>query len=170
MGIFDRFTGTARPDKNAPRRSPHEVYRALMGINRDDAPFVVRDGTSEGVDLVAEWRVLEPAWYEHFRTFSAREYYSILLRLNPEKAEVRTTDQVRKVDWARGFPQLVHGAEATRGQDKSVESSWTIERDENGKLGLQRQATFSTEEMKVPMRDTVLAHGWTWRGVVFGSL
>lgn len=170
MGILDWLTGTERPEKNVPPRSPQEVYQALVGVNRDDASFLVRDGSPEGIDLVSEWRVMNPAWYEHFRTFSQREFYSVLMRLNPEKREVRSTDRTWTVDWTRGYPELVHGLEFQRGPQKKREVSWTIERDENGKLRAYRQATFSSEDLKAPLRKAVLAHGWTWRGVAFGKL
>lgn len=69
MGLFDWFTGTKRPRDGIAPRAPQDVYRALLALNRPDAAFVVRDGSPEGVDLVSEWRILDPGWHEYFRAF-----------------------------------------------------------------------------------------------------
>lgn len=46
----------------------------------------------------------------------------------------------------------------------------TFSRDENGKLVKEAQRTYSSAELKEPLRQVVTGAGWTWRGVVFGSL
>ncbi|MBA8822760.1 hypothetical protein FHX42_000089 [Saccharopolyspora lacisalsi] len=170
MGLFDWFTGTKRPEGGVTPRSPQEVYQSLLAVNRDDAPFVVRDGSPEGVDLISEWRIMDPVWYEHFKAFSVTKYYQIRMRLDPSKQEVRSVDRTWEVDWVRGFPQFVHGAETGRGQVKKVEKAWSLGRDENGKLELKDKATFSMGELKSPLQKSVIDLGWTWRGVAVGKL
>ncbi|GAB3547781.1 hypothetical protein J2S53_002393 [Actinopolyspora lacussalsi] len=170
MGLFDWFTGTKRPEQGVKPRSSQEVYQALMSVNRPDASYEVRDGRPEGVDLVCEWRVMNPYWYEYFRIFSEREFYSILLRFDPDQREIRSTDHKWTIDWVRGVPQVVHGAEFERGQAKSVKAVWALRKGEDGKRRWERQATFSTSEMKNPLRKAVTDCGWTWRGVSFAKL
>ncbi|MDR7302618.1 hypothetical protein [Haloactinomyces albus] len=170
MGIFDWFTGTKRPEDGVVPRSPQEVYQALLTVNRPTAPFVVRDGSPEGVDLVSEWRIMESAWYEYFKTFSVTKTYKVLMRINPPDNEVRSTDHVWEIDWTKGFPEIKQEAEFGRGQAKKVERLWRLGRDKNGKLELQERATFSSGELKSPLQDAVTGLGWTWRGVSIGKL
>lgn len=52
MGLFDRLTGTKRPADGVVPRPAAEVRAALLGLNRPDVPYVIRDGRAEGVELV----------------------------------------------------------------------------------------------------------------------
>jgi hypothetical protein len=55
MGLFDKLTGTKRPDSGAAPRSIDEVRTALLALNRADAPYRVRNALpDEKADLVAE--------------------------------------------------------------------------------------------------------------------
>ncbi|SDJ66536.1 hypothetical protein SAMN04487820_101148 [Actinopolyspora mzabensis] len=114
-----------------------------MAVNRPDASFEVRDGRTEGVDLVCEWRVMNHHWYEHFKMFCEREFYSVLLRFDPERREIRSTDHKWTIDWVRGAPQVRARAEFERGQAKSVRAVWALKKGENGKRCWELQATFS---------------------------
>ncbi|WP_443073496.1 hypothetical protein [Streptomyces sp. NBC_01429] len=66
MGLFDKLTGTKRPADGVAPRSADEVHAALLSLNTADVPYTVRDGREEGADLVAEWRLLDPAWQSFF--------------------------------------------------------------------------------------------------------
>jgi hypothetical protein len=57
MKFFDWLTGTKRPAAGVPAKTPAEVRADLLAVNRPTAPFIVRDGATENVDLVAEWRI-----------------------------------------------------------------------------------------------------------------
>lgn len=170
MGLFDWFTGTKRPEDGVVARSPQEVYQSLLAVNRPDAPFVVRDGRPEGVDLVSEWRIMDPAWHEYFKAFSVTKGYQVLMRLDPSSNEVRATDKTWEVDWLRGNPQVKLGKEVGQGVGKKVEHRWTLGRDENGKFGLHNHSKFSSDDLKSPLRETVTALGWVWRGTAFSAM
>lgn len=60
MGLFDWITGDRKPASGVARQSPEALRDALLGLNRDSAPWQVRDGAPEGVDLVAEWKIAMP--------------------------------------------------------------------------------------------------------------
>jgi hypothetical protein len=64
MGLFDWLTATKKPPPGVPRQSADALRAALLAANRDTAPFIVRDGGPEGVDLVAEWKIVDARWYE----------------------------------------------------------------------------------------------------------
>ena len=59
MAFFDWLTGTKRPAAGVPAKSAAEVRADLLAVNKPTAPFSVRDGAPENVDLVAEWRIVD---------------------------------------------------------------------------------------------------------------
>ncbi|MFF3782873.1 hypothetical protein [Streptomyces sp. NPDC001933] len=66
-------------------------------------------------------------------------------------------------------PRLALSAEAARGQVSVSTKSWTLGRGEDGEDGPTQTFGVDTSDLKDPVRDAVLAAGWTWRGVTFGS-
>lgn len=170
MGLFDWFTGTKRPEDGVVPRSPQEVHQALLALNRTTAPFVVRDGTPEGVDLVAEWRIVDARWYEVFAKAGLTKVFKVLMRIDAHACEVRSTDQEWSVEWNFGVPSLFLTATAFRGQSKQVQFGQGYAFTEYGEYGQVYHYHFSTGELKPPLRGAVVGSGWTWRGVVFGKL
>lgn len=170
MGLLDWFTGTKRPDGDVPRRSPEEVRAALLAVNRPTAPFVVRDGGADGVDLVAEWRIVDAAWYEVFAKAGLEKVFRVLMRLDAAEGEVRAVDQEWTVQWHAGVPSLSLSAEAFRGQKRGIEFGNAYAFTEQGQYGQVYRYRFSTSELKTPLQEAVLAGGWAWRGVAFGKL
>src|SRR5512134_4023391 len=121
MGLFDWLTVTKKPPAGVVARTPAEVHAAILAVNRPTAPFVVRDGAPEKVDLVAEWRIVDAAWYEIFAKAGLTKVFKVLMRLDPEKREVRAVDQEWSVEWRAGIPALSLSAEAFRGQKVAIE-------------------------------------------------
>lgn len=78
MGLLDWLTGTKRPAEGVAPKPSEEVYSALLAVNRPTAPFVVRDGQPEGVDLVAEWRIVDASWYEVFAKAGLTKAFQVL--------------------------------------------------------------------------------------------
>ncbi|MFJ4920587.1 hypothetical protein [Streptomyces sp. NPDC088725] len=169
MGLFDKLTGTRRPADGIAPRSAAEIHAALLGLNRPDVPYVVRDSHEEGADVVAEWRILEPAWQTFFIRTRVRRVFQIRMRLVPEKNEVRSLDQQYEVTWVGDTPRLAMVAEAQRGQVRTTSKRWALGEGEDGGLATE---TFSVDssDLKNPLQEAVLGAGWTWRGVVVGKL
>jgi hypothetical protein len=170
MGLFDRLTGTKRPADGVVPRTAAEVHAALLGLNRPDVPYVVRDGHEEGADLVAEWRILDPAWQTFFVRTQVSRVFQVRVRLVPDKREVRSLDQEYEVTWVGGTPRLAVAAEAQRGQVQTVSKRWTLGSSEDGGVEAAETFRFDSSDLKNPLRDTVLGAGWTWRGVITGKL
>ncbi|MEU8889583.1 hypothetical protein [Streptomyces sp. NPDC048442] len=167
MGFLDRLNGTRRPAPETVRASAEEVRAALLALNGQEVPFAVRYGGAEGCDLLAEWRITEPAWATLFGNRQLTRTLQIRMRLARDTHEVRAVDQQREVTWVNGRPTLV---EVGRGQVNTVSRSWTVGRKDDGSWGMTEEFRFNTSDMKDPLRDTVLKAGWTWRGVSFGKL
>jgi hypothetical protein len=167
MGFLDRLNGTRRPAPGTVRASAEEVGAALLALNGPEVPFAVRHGGAEGCDLLAEWRITEPAWATLSGNRRLTRTLRIRMRLNRDTHEVRAADQQREVIWANGRPTL---AEVGRGRVNTASRSWTVGRRDDGGWGTTEEFRFSTSDLKDPLRDTVLASGWTWRGVSHGKL
>gem|GEM_PF-7054948 len=56
MGFFNWLTGNKPAPAGVKRQPVAKLREELMAVNRKTAPFTVRSGKKEDVDLVAEWR------------------------------------------------------------------------------------------------------------------
>ncbi|MGY1434585.1 hypothetical protein [Streptomyces reniochalinae] len=170
MRLFDKFTGTRRPPSGMAAYPAEDVRAALLALNQPHVPFLVRGGAAEGVDVVAEWRILEPAWQTLFGRSQVHHALQVLMRFDAVNSEVHSMDRQWVVNWFGGTPRLTLSSQYTKGQvRKSASRRWTIER--KGKLGFKATETFrySASDLKRPLQNAVLAHGWTWRGVPLKS-
>jgi hypothetical protein len=85
-----------------------EVREALLAVNRPALPFVVRDGSPEKVDLVAEWHIVDGLWCKLFANAGLDKTFKILMRLDADKHEVRAVDQAWLVEWlGRGSTNIL---------------------------------------------------------------
>ncbi|MFG2875959.1 hypothetical protein ACGFYU_13290 [Streptomyces sp. NPDC048337] len=158
MGLFDKLTGTRHPEAGVRPLPTMEVRAALLALDGPDVQFTLREGTpKEGADLVAVWRIPPGPWHPRRG--------QTLLRLVPAKREVRTLDEKweRLEDGERSFNGK--GLKYSRGPLTSLSTQWTVERDPDGRRRLTETSSFSSTRVKSPLRDAVLAAGWTWRGV-----
>ncbi|NEB06194.1 hypothetical protein [Streptomyces sp. SID13726] len=167
MGFFDKLTGTKRPADGITPLSAEKVHAALLGLNGADVPYVVKS-SEENADLVAEWRLLEPAWRTFFLRAQVSRVFKVHMRLVPEKNEVRALDQQFEVEWVGDTPRIALSSETQRGQVRTVSKRRSLGRGENG----EREETFSfdSDDLKDPLQSVVLDSGWVWRGVVSGKL
>ncbi|MCI2417617.1 hypothetical protein MOQ72_09280 [Saccharopolyspora sp. K220] len=167
MGLFDWMSGTKHPPGGVAPRSAEDVRAALLAVNGPDRPFVVRDGQADGVDLVAEWKIADAQWFGYFGNVTTVN--RTLMRLNPGKNEVRAVDQEWSVTWIGDSPRLTLASEFSRGQINKKSFVTSLSRDEHGNV-VKTTRTFSTNDLKPPLRDAVTGSGWVWRGLLIGKL
>jgi hypothetical protein len=170
MGIFDKLIGTRHPEEGIVPRSAEEVREALLGVSRPDAPYVVRNGAQDDADLVAEWRMSEPAWQAIFIESQMSRVVRIRMRLVHEKREVRALEEGWEVMRVGNPPKLKIGGSYSRGPDRTVSRHYTIRREDSGSLEATETFRFDGAELREPLQNAVLKAGWTWRGVVFGKV
>ncbi|GAA2079349.1 hypothetical protein GCM10009801_36860 [Streptomyces albiaxialis] len=169
MGLFDKLTGTMRPAAGTEPRPIDDVLDALLELNGPDVPYLVREGTvAEGADLVAEWRIEDPAWHTFFARRQLTRTLRTRMRLVPERHEVRALDEQWKVTWVGDTPRLSRTREYGRGPSTTISREWTIGRGASGRLEATEVHRFDSREMRDPLRNTVLDAGWAWRGVILG--
>ena len=174
MGFFtkiaDTLTSTRRPGKGVEVLTKVEVLNKILKINRDTAPYKIEVCVKNGIDLVAEWKIVDAEWYGIFSKSSLKKVFKIQLRLDEEKKEVRALDREYSVAWTSGIPSLSLSAESFRGQKQEISFGSGYAFTENGEFGQVYNYKFSTKEIKSPIQDVVTSCGWTYKGVVLKKL
>ena len=169
MSFFGKLFGQG-PAPVGPPQPADAVRAAILGVNRPTAPFEVRPGGAGEAELIAEWRIVDAAWWEIFAKAGLEKAFKVLMRLDEAAHEVRSVDQEWTVVWRAGIPQTSLAASAFRGQQTSIEFGKAYGFTEQGSLGEIYNYRFSTKELKDPLQKAVAAQGWRWRGVGFGKL
>ena len=170
MGLFDWLTGSKAAPAGVARQPAPELRSRLLAVNRDTAPFVVRDGTPEGVDLVAEWKIVDARWYEIFAKAGLERVFQVLMKFDETKGEVRAVDREWQVEWRAGVPSLSLAAQGFRGQKKELSFGTAFAFREDLSYGQVYDYRFATKELKAPLIEAAHAAGWGWKGVAFGKL
>lgn len=170
MGFLDKLTGTKHRPEGVASVPGEELRAALLGLNQPDVPYVIRYGGGEQCDLVAEWRLAEPAWQSFFVRSQISHAVRIRMRLVHKEHEVRALEEQWELSRVGSPTTLQVASKYTRGPSRTVSRRWTIGRGENGGLEATETFRFDSAELREPLRNTVLKSGWTWRGVVFGKL
>jgi len=170
MGLFDWLTGRTAAPQGVIRQPVAALREQLLAINRETAPFIIRDGAPEGVDLVAEWKIVDARWYEIFAKASLKSVFKVLMKFDEAAGEVRSVDQEWTVEWRAGVPTLALSAEAFRGQKAEISFGTAYAFKEDLSYGKVYQYRFNTKELKTPLLETALAAGWAWKRVAFARL
>ena len=171
MGLFDWLTGSKSAPAGVARQPASELRTRLLAVNRDTAPFVVRDGAPEGVDLVAEWKIVDARWYEIFAKAGLERAFKVLMKFDAAAGEVRAVDQEWQVEWRAGVPDLSLAASAFRGQkvEMSFGTAYAF-REEDLSYGKVYEYRFNTRELKAPLIEAAQQAGWGWKGVAFAKM
>jgi len=159
-----------KPATNIPAIPAGEMKARLLGLNRPSAPFRIVDGQTEGVDLVAEWKIEEPSWYEIFDEANLERIFRIYLKLDADKSELRAQDREYTVSWSAGIPQLSLEASSFKGQMTSMQFGTSFAFTETLAPGQVYKYRFNTNELKKPIQDICTSGGWSYKGVAFGKL
>lgn len=93
MGFLDRLSSTKRPQLGTTVLPASQVRAALLSLNRVSSPYRIVDGTSEGVDLIAEWKIVDTQWYEIFAKAGLSKVFRIYMKLDEMNHSVRTSDR-----------------------------------------------------------------------------
>lgn len=170
MGFFDFLRGIKKPDPNTPIVPLDEAKKNILALNRETAPYQIRDGKEENVDLVAEWKIVDAKWYGIFNKSGLKKVFKILIVLDDTKKEVRMVDQSYSVEWTAGIPSLSLSAEAFRGQKIEMSAGMGYAFTEEFKPGVVYNYRFNTGEIKKPLDEAILNSGWSIKKVAFGAL
>lgn len=156
---MDRLVGTARPDSDAPAQPASSVRAALLAVGAADAPYTVAE--EDDGDLVARWRVEEPAWKTFFVERNVNRTIAVTMRLDEGAQEVRHVTEQLTVTTKEGVLSVSKGAEYTRGNSRTASKRWTV-----GGDGVDETFSFDSTELTRALERTCLEQGWTWKGVI----
>jgi hypothetical protein len=170
MGMFDWLTGRKPAPAGVKRQSVAKLRAALMGVNRDTAPFRVRSGKAEGVDLVAEWKIVDTKWSEIFAAAGLERVFKVLMKFDETAGEVRAVDQEWEVEWRAGTPELSLAASAFRGRKWEMSFGTAYAFREDGSYGKVYEYRFDTGELKKPLIEAAHQAGWGWHALAFAKL
>lgn len=159
-----------KPTKNVAAIPAGELKTRLLELNRPSAPFRIVDGEAEGVDLVAEWKIVEASWYEIFAKAKLEKVFRIYMKFDADKNELRAQDREYSVSWSAGIPQLSLEASAFKGQMTSVQFGTGFAFTETLEPGQVYKYRFNTNELKKPIQEICASSGWSYKGVSFGKL
>jgi hypothetical protein len=165
VGLLDKLKGSRPAQEGVAPVSVEELRTALLGLNRDSAPWQVRDGVEEGCDLVAEWRIVDAQWSGIFFAYGLNKVFRVKLKFNEDDHEVRNVDEQATVTWRDGVPAI--SKSWSRGQINEIQSGQAIGFTEEGELGEVYNYKFRSSEIKDPLREAVTEHGWGWKAVSF---
>jgi hypothetical protein len=154
----------------APAAPGQDIYQQLLTLNRPTAPYRILDGRSEGVDLIAEWKIVDAQWYEIFAKANLTKVFRIYMKFDPSRREVRAMDREYTVQWRAGVPTLGVEASFFKGQKSSVSFGLGTGFTETLAPGVVYKYKFNTNELKQPIQQVIAACGWTYKGVAFGKL
>lgn len=162
MGLLDKLTGT-RPAKPGVAPVPVDDLRtALLSLNRETAPWQVRDGGEEQCDLVAEWRIVDAQWYGIFSVSGLKNVFRIKMKFDEAAHEVRNLDEQATVKWNDdGTPSMSRSW--SRGQINEVEYGQGYGYTEEGQYGQVYNYKFRSSEIRDPLCDAVNDQGWAGR-------
>ncbi len=158
--------GTHHADAGAAPVPTQELRHALLALNGTGVPFSVREAGGGKADLVAEWRVLEPAWGSGPNRRQVERTFKIWMRLPAGEREVRALDEQWAVTRAGPLPGRTVQRERGRGPIRRVQVERTLERGPDGRRHWVESFRLDTRDLKDPLRKTVVGAGWTWRGVL----
>lgn len=170
MTMFDWLTGSRAAPRGVAREPAAALRKRLLALNRDTSPIMIRDGKPEGVDLVAEWKIVDAKWYEIFAKAGIQRVFKVLMRLDEARGEVRATDQEWSIEWRAGIPDLTLAGSAFRGQKWEMSFERVHAFREDGSWGEIYSYKFNTGELKGPLHKAAAEAGWGWKGVAFGKL
>jgi hypothetical protein len=159
-----------KPVSNVPAVPAAELKARLLGLNRPTAPYTIMDGQAEGVDLIAEWKIVDASWYEIFAKAKLQKVFRIFMKLDDGKKEIRAQDHEYSLEWSAGVPSLKLAVSSFKGQMTSVEFGSAYAFTETLAPGQVYNYRFSTNEMKKPIQDAAAASGWSYKGISFGKL
>ncbi len=164
MSIFGKKTPAP------PALPAQEVIRKLLELNRTSAPYRIIDGAPYGVDLVAEWKIADAQWYQIFAKAGLEKVFQIRMKLDDKKKQVRAKDYEYTVEWEAGIPSLSLTVSGFQGQSTSVQFGTAYAFTEELEFGQVYKYRFSTGEIKNPIKKTIAACGWKYKGIAFGKL
>lgn len=164
LGFF-QYLGGKKPDPCAVDKKT--IRQALLALNDPSKPYHIVP--AEDTDLIAEWKIVDASWYGIFSKSRLSKAYRARLLLDEERHSVRCFETLGSVSWTAGTcgltPVVHYSRSSFAGRillQKSFGVGYGIKDLKTLDLGKVYAYRFDIDEIRVPIIDTVKAHGWEW--------
>ncbi len=140
--------------------SEDELRSLIKSINEFDAPVMVQE---KGDQLVVTWKYIDAKWWEILAKSGLEKIYELHIKFNNQKKEATFIDVNKSVSWRASPTEVsIHGG-FFRGVIFAYEigKRWGIK--ENFQIGKVYDYKFTPQEIRNPVMNTTLQHGWAVR-------
>jgi hypothetical protein len=141
--------------------SLEELRRRLLEVNGWDAPVTVQQ--TKPNTFAVTWRYLDARWWELIAKAGISKLYTLQIKVNDARHEVVLVDKLRSVEWGIGPSEVHVGVSGFVGVLLEWEIGVQYGIRENFTLGEVYDYTFSNDEIKTPVMNTILQSGWNVR-------
>ncbi len=167
MSLMDSLKGIARAKPGVTPLKKEELAEKLLGLNHEQLPFTVKVGGE--IDLLAEWKIADAAWYEIFAKAKLEKSHKIWLSLDEKEQAVKVLEESYSVQWRAGVPSISLRAEKFQGRtigSKSIGVGYAFKGADPSSFGKVYEYRFDVSEMKNPIIEIVTGSGWDFVPVV----
>lgn len=162
MSLFKRPDPTVHPAPGTPVLPPQDVWAALYAVNQPGLSYVIRDGSPEGVDLVAQFQKMEVGGSSLRGRRQSWEEFQIWMRLDPPNHQVRSIDHLTTYDLILSDPPRRRTTGRSSGQLYEKYASYERTRTPDGRHKWVTSSSFDSKQVKHTLQQVVLATGWSW--------
>ena len=141
--------------------SKTELHQALLTVNEFDAPVTAVQKSDD--HIIFTWRYVDAKWWQILAKAGLEKVYECHVKLDEESQIATMIDVSKSISWRAGPDQVRVGFVGFRGVEFSYErgAAWGIQ--ETFGLGEIYNYKFSNAEIKNPVMNTILRHGWDVR-------
>jgi hypothetical protein len=139
------------------------LHSILMQVNDLDAPVTVG---RQGKKLVCTWRYKEPHWCERLEKSGMNRLYELWLHFDNSTKTVTMSDRYRSINWDLSPVSVKTGWLSYSKPYFAIKKGreWGVENYEDTDPD---GYTFSPNEIKSPVMNTILKNGWNVRFSLF---
>jgi hypothetical protein len=146
-----RFRGEGEPVPEGELRSQ------IQTINEFEAPVMIQERKGK---LVATWKYVDARWWEILAKAGLENVYELHIKLDESRHRATLLDVTRSVSWRAGPGEVRIGRRRSQGVSWRYEvgKQWGIK--ENLELGKIYDYRFVSDEIKMPIMNSILRQGW----------
>jgi hypothetical protein len=110
VGYFEYLGGKHLPSSHPVTKD--QLKGQLLALNNITQPWLIREG--EESDLLAEWKLVDAAWYGIFNRNKLESAYRAYLLLDEARHAVRCYEEFGQVSWSMGLQGTIPSVHYSR--------------------------------------------------------
>ena len=161
---------TYGPDAGVATLPATTLKAQLLALNRADLPIKVSPAERPD-EVLVDWRFDDATWLDLARVRHLNRVFRYRLRLDESDRTVRVLEYSASFNVSAGWDGTASlNFQAQRGItffERSSETVFGLQLGRKpGQPPLHYTWRFDVDEMRIPLRETVTASGWTWKQVM----